>query len=149
MYKKGYSCIGLFNPKDEKNIGSVIRACANYNVSLLGISGRRYKKACTDTGKYYKQLPIIQDIDLHDIIPYDCVPIAIDLLEEAKCLYEFQHPDRAFYIFGQEDGTLGKRITDFCKYKIYIPTYQCMNLAASVNVVLYDRAMKRGEYYNA
>jgi tRNA(Leu) C34 or U34 (ribose-2'-O)-methylase TrmL len=28
---------------------------------------------------------------------------------------------------------------------IYIPTRYCMNLAATVNVVLYDRMAKRGE----
>ena len=58
-------------------------------------------------------------------------------------LHEFEHPENAFYIFGPEDGTLGKKILSRCPYKTYIPTKGCMNLAASVNVILYDRLAKR------
>lgn len=148
MNKRGFSCIGLNNPKSSINVGSVIRAGGNYNVSTIFYTGNRYKKSCTDTMKTAKHIPIIHTDNLHDIIPFDCIPIAVDLVENAQCLYNFQHPERAFYIFGQEDGTLGKKILSWCKYKIYIPTERCMNLAASVNVVLYDRACKRNEYYD-
>ncbi|GAF89366.1 unnamed protein product, partial [marine sediment metagenome] len=33
--------------------------------------------------------------------------------------------------------------TGWCKHTIYIPTAYCMNLSATVNVVLYDRMNKR------
>ena len=62
-----------------------------------------------------------------------------------KKLNNYKHPERAFYIFGAEDQTLGKRIVSFCRDIVYIPTKTCMNLAATVNVVLYDRMVK-GEY---
>ncbi len=52
------------------------------------------------------------------------------------------HPVRAFYIFGGEDATLGGRVLSWCRDVIYIPTAYCMNLAATVNVVLYDRMTK-------
>jgi len=84
--------------------------------------------------------------DIFSVTTYDAVPVAVDLLDGATPLPEFTHPDRAFYIFGPEDGTLGKRIVNRCKSKIYIPTRSCMNLAATVNVVLYDRILKRKEY---
>jgi len=71
-----------------------------------------------------------------------CVPVAVELVEGAKPLTEYKHPARAFYIFGPEDGTLKKKITDFCDDVVYIPTEGCMNLAATVNVVLYDRLAK-------
>jgi hypothetical protein len=51
-------------------------------------------------------------------------------------------PDRALYIFGPEDGSLDKDIRDWCEDVVYIPTTGCMNLAATVNVVLYDRLAK-------
>ena len=47
-----------------------------------------------------------------------------------------------FYIFAPEDNTLKKAITDFCREMIYVLTNGCMNLAASVNVILYDRLAK-------
>lgn len=62
---------------------------------------------------------------------------------DARNLVGFHHPERACYIFGPEDGTLGKSITDRCKFKVQIPTAYCMNLAATVNVVLYARLAKQ------
>jgi len=68
--------------------------------------------------------------------------VAVDLIEGAIPLHEYKHPERAFYIFGQEDGTLGERVLSYCRDVVYIPTSYCMNLAATVNVVLYDRMSK-------
>lgn len=62
--------------------------------------------------------------------------------ERARPLPEYTHPDRALYIFGPEDGSLDKEIRDWCEDVVYIPTTGCMNLAATVNVVLYDRLAK-------
>ena len=70
------------------------------------------------------------------------VPVAIEVHPDARPLTEYQHPERAFYIFGPEDGSLDKDIRDWCEDVIYIPTNGCMNLAATVNVVLYDRMAK-------
>tara|TARA_R100001086_G_scaffold249569_1_gene189759 strand:+ start:910 stop:1359 length:450 start_codon:yes stop_codon:yes gene_type:complete len=140
---RGFAGIGLDNPKCNNNVGSVLRACANFDASFLAIRGKRYGHACTDTMKAYKHLPLFNVENLKDIIPRDCVPVAVDLIEGAIPLTEYQHPERTFYIFGAEDATLGERITSFCRDVVYIPTYKCMNLAATVNVVLYDRMMKR------
>ena len=60
-----------------------------------------------------------------------------------KRLPEYQHPERAFYIFGAEDATLGARVLDRCRDRVFVPTVRCMNLAATVNVVLYDRMAKQ------
>ena len=140
---KGYAAIGLDNPKHSVNVGSVLRAAGNYNAAFVAATGRRYSNSSTDTMKQYRVIPLIQPKDLHDVIPFDCIPIAVDLIEGATPLHEFIHPERAFYIFGAEDATLGRRITGYCKHTIYVPTNGCMNLAATVNVVLYDRLAKQ------
>lgn len=139
---RGYSCIGLDNPKTPTNIGSAIRAAGNYSAAFIAISGNRYKKSATDTMKMYRHIPVFQVPDLKLIIPYACVPVAVDLIPGATSLPEYIHPERAFYIFGAEDATLGDRILSWCRDIIYIPTNGCMNLAAAVNVVLYDRLIK-------
>ena len=68
--------------------------------------------------------------------------VAIELVEGAKELPSYAHPLRAFYIFGPEDGTLGKSVLSWCRDVVMVPTAHCMNLAATVNVVLYDRMAK-------
>ncbi len=143
MGGRGYSCVGLTKPKTDANVGSALRACGVYGSKMLAISGERYSKALTDTMKTHRYIPTLQVEDLKTVIPYDCVPVAVDLIEGATPLPDYKHPDRAFYIFGPEDGTLGKSTTAWCRDVIYIPTEGCMNLAACVNVVLYDRMSKQ------
>lgn len=139
---KGYACIGLDNPKFKENVGSAMRAVGVYNASFLAVTGKRFDTAQTDTMKHYRQIPFFRVNDLHSIIPYDCIPVAVDLIDNATSLINYIHPKRAFYIFGAEDATLGNRILSWCRDIVYIPTQGCMNLAATVNVVLYDRMLK-------
>lgn len=139
---RGYSAVGLFQPKTATNVGSVLRAAHCYGSALVALSGNRYKRSSTDTTKAYRHLPLLQVGDLFDAIPFDCVPVAIDLVDGAREITTYVHPERAFYIFGPEDGTLGRAITDRCRDKVFVPTAFCMNLAACVNVVLYDRYLK-------
>ena len=141
---RGFSCIGLDNPKSPLNVGSALRAAGIYGSAMVITSGQRYTRAPTDTMKHYRHLPLVHAVDLHEAIPFDCVPVAVDLVPGAKALHEYKHPERAFYVFGAEDATLGKRTLFWCRDKIYIPTNGCMNLAACVNVVLYDRCVKLG-----
>jgi len=149
--ERGYSAIGLFNPKTPTNVGSALRACACYGASMLAMTGDRFHGAPTDTFKTYKHIPLLQVNNLYDVIPYDCVPVAVDLIDSATNLIDYKHPERAFYVFGPEDGTLEKQVLSWCRNVIYIPTLGCMNLAATVNVILYDRMVKskkQGEYNN-
>lgn len=141
----GYSSIGLVRPKNRFNIGSVLRAAHCYGASLVATENARARiKASTDTQKAYRHIPTIRADNIFDAAPYGSTPIAVDLIEGAESLVDFEHPRTAFYIFGPEDGTLGKRVTDRCASAIFVPTNYCMNLAATVNVVLYDRMVKRG-----
>jgi tRNA(Leu) C34 or U34 (ribose-2'-O)-methylase TrmL len=140
--KRGYSIVALEQPKTPENIGAVLRAACCYDVEIVFNTGRRFRKSKTDVFKGTRHIPFIQTEDLHACIPFDCVPVAVEMVEGARPLPKYTHPERAFYIFGPEDGSLGKRITSWCRDIIYIPTNGCMNLAATVNVVLYDRMAK-------
>lgn len=139
---RGYAAIGMHHPKTPVNVGSALRAIHCYDAAFLAITGRRFQKTPTDTFKTHRHVPVLEVEDLHSVIPYDCVPVAVDLIPGAQSLVDYVHPERAFYIFGPEDGTLGKSITSWCRDVIYVPTRQCMNLAATINVVLYDRIAK-------
>jgi tRNA(Leu) C34 or U34 (ribose-2'-O)-methylase TrmL len=141
----GYVAIGLYHPKIMRNVGGVLRAAFCFDAALVAIAGTRYKKQPTDTPKTFRHIPLLQVDDLYEVIPYDCVPVAVELHPKAESIVEYSHPERAFYIFGPEDSSLGHRVLDWCRDAIYIPTRHSLNLAATVNVVLYDRLMKRGE----
>lgn len=143
---RGYAVIALDNPKCLANLGGALRAAQCYGASLIIVGGNRMQKIgslVTDTMKSYKHIPVLLVDDVMQHIPYDCVPVAVDLVDGAKNLHSYTHPERAFYILGPEDGTLGKRVIDRCRDKVMVPTNGCMNLAATVNVILYDRTSKQ------
>lgn len=142
--KRGFSVIALDNPKCDLNIGSAMRAAGCFDSALVVIGTHRNPRFrnVTDTGSQYKHRPLIIVPNVFDALPEDCVPVAIDIIDGATPLPDYTHPERAFYIFGAEDNTLGAAITSRCRDVVVIPTDYCMNLAAAVNVVLYDRGAK-------
>jgi tRNA C32,U32 (ribose-2'-O)-methylase TrmJ len=49
---------------------------------------------------------------------------------------------KALYIFGPEDGSIPQSVLKECHRFVVIPTKHCVNLAAAVYLVLYDRQVK-------
>lgn len=138
---RGFAGIGLVQPKNHSNVGSALRAAGCFGAAMVVVSGRRYHRACTDTMHAYRHLPLLHIDDMLDAIPFDCVPVAIERRADARALPDYTHPERAFYIFGPEDGEVPAAIRKRCRDTVYIPSGS-LNLAAAVNVVLYDRAAK-------
>ena len=146
--EKGFACIGLANPKNPENVGIIMRAAGCYGVQAVFYDGKRYQKArefMTNTQKVHERIPIIHAENLADSVPLGARVVAIELVEGAKPLIEYKHPQNAFYVFGPEDGSLKEDVLEWCDDVVYIPTIGCMNLAATVNVVLYDRLAKSGQ----
>lgn len=142
----GFAAIGLANPKNAINVGATMRAAHAFGAAFVAYTGSRYKRAPTDPTSGHCVLPLIRVGDdqtsLRTIIPFDCVPVAVELVEGATWLPTYVHPERAFYVFGAEDATLGRSVLSWCRDVVQIPSAICLNLAAAVNVVLYDRMAK-------
>ena len=142
----GFSVIALVNPKKSANVGGVMRAAHCFRVSMVVLAGNRpkmyIKKIPADTVKTWKHIPILQIDDPLSIIPFGAELVAVEIVEGAKQLPEFRHPERAYYLFGPEDGSIPKEILLQCMHTVQIDTRHCMNLAATVNGVLYARLAK-------
>tara|TARA_B110000238_G_scaffold194981_1_gene233587 strand:+ start:229 stop:819 length:591 start_codon:yes stop_codon:yes gene_type:complete len=145
LMKTGYVTIGLTNPKSPTNVGAVMRAAGCYQVDGVFYTGERYARAArfnTDTKGVSGSIPLTGVNSLLESIEDGTKVICVDLIEGAIPLPQFSHPDKAFYIFGPEDGTISQHVIDHADAVVYVPTVGCMNLAASVNVLLYDRLAK-------
>jgi tRNA(Leu) C34 or U34 (ribose-2'-O)-methylase TrmL len=146
--------IGLINPKSPTNVGAVMRAAGCYGIDGVLYTGNRYDRAIklnTDTQNISDTIPLRGVTDLLDTLSDDYADndikvVCIDLIEGATPLPNFIHPEKALYIFGPEDGTIKQSIVNQADAVVYIPTSGCMNLAATVNVVLYDRLAKSTEH---
>jgi tRNA(Leu) C34 or U34 (ribose-2'-O)-methylase TrmL len=141
---RGFAALGLYNPKNDLNVGGALRAASCYGAALVTVQGARYKKASTDTTSAWRHIPVVHTDNLLDSIPVGAIPVAIEFIPSARPLTTYTHPENAFYIFGPEDGSIPKAVLEKCRDVVYVPTELCMNLAATVNVVLYDRLAKRG-----
>lgn len=146
-------CIGLSNPKNPENVASVLRAAGNYGVGQVYYTGQRYPRALQRNPAIPKlQRPVSAHIPLTGV---DCLVetakaakqkiVCVELAENAQALPDYEHPSSVMYIFGPEDGTLSQLLIDQADAVVYVPTIGCMNLAASVNVLLYDRLAKSAQ----
>ncbi|MBW8189609.1 RNA methyltransferase [Neiella marina] len=137
--------IGLLNPKSATNVGAVLRAAQCYKADAIRYTGQRWERGAkfhTDTKNAAAHFDIASVDDLLTTLPPNTAVVCVDLVEGATALPEFEHPANAIYVFGPEDGSIPQPMIDRADRVTYVPTIGCLNLAATVNVVLYDRLAK-------
>ncbi|VAW51804.1 RNA methyltransferase, TrmH family [hydrothermal vent metagenome] len=148
--------IGLIDPKSPENVESVMRLAGNFSVDSVYFSGERYPKAaklkpCTVdmSRKVSRAIPLTQVDNFIDdpivYMPNNLKIVCVEFAENAILLPEYQHPKNALYIFGSEDSTITQQLIDRADDVVYVPTVSCMNLSATVSVVLYDRLAKSSQ----
>lgn len=142
---RGFSAVGLWNPKYDGNVGGTIRSAGLFDCRLVVIGGHRLKIngriERTDTRKAHRHVPVVWSENPLDAIPHESTVVAIEMSKHSKCLTTFEHPESAFYLFGSEDGGIPRNVQDICDHVISIPVGS-INLASAVSIVLYDRMMK-------
>jgi tRNA(Leu) C34 or U34 (ribose-2'-O)-methylase TrmL len=160
----------LINPKYPHNVGGAVRACGAFGIHHLRWTGTRVdpsyshrRISTTSAGragprnprKRAKKMRLPreervrewQNVDWDHTDDYELLvaahtPVCIELLPGTVSLVDFEHPEDALYIFGPEDSGVPKGMRHACHHFVQVPTLGCLNLAATVNVVLYDRMAK-------
>jgi len=137
--------IGLSNPKSPVNVGLVMRAAGCFKANAVIYTGERYDRAApfnTDTQNMSRSIPLNWVPSLPGDISGDTQVVCVEFVEGATPLPAYEHPDKALYVFGPEDGTIEQRVLNLADAVVFMPTTGSLNLAAAVNVVLYDRLAK-------
>jgi tRNA(Leu) C34 or U34 (ribose-2'-O)-methylase TrmL len=143
--------VALCNPKYPHNVGTVLRACSCFDVKQLWFSGKRvslkgskgYRLPREERMKGYKNVELINFDYFFEQFDRTVTPVAIELRDGAEMLPQFEHPENPLYVFGPEDGSIDQVMMRHCHRIVVIPTAHCVNLAAAVYLVLYDRLLKR------
>jgi tRNA(Leu) C34 or U34 (ribose-2'-O)-methylase TrmL len=146
------SQIALVGPKYVNNVASAVRAAACFGAERVWYTGQRFSLDSTKESrlprelrmKAYAHVPLERCDRFFDRLDSSMVPVAVELLPGSETLSDFQHPESALYVFGPEDGDIPPVLRRHCHRFVTIPTVggMCLNLAATVNVVLYDRKVK-------
>ncbi len=149
---KNEMSIGLSKPKTPTNVAVVLRAAHCFNAKKVYFTDKdgRYNRAArfhTDTQKSEEKVSLSEVTSLVNALPEGHKLVCVELVEGASPLPDFKHPDKAFYVFGPEDGSLSQEIIDQADETIFIPTTGCLNVAMSVNIVLYDRLAKSEQQF--
>lgn len=147
---ESYPAVVLENPKFARNISMVIRIMAGFlnHANLFITSKRFYDSLKQDVRRLPREerMKAYHNVDLiYHTKPLNLLkgtPVCVELVNGAVPLPYFNHPEKAIYIFGAEDGGVSKALRVQCHHFIYIPTNACFNLATTVGMVLYDRYSK-------
>lgn len=138
----------LCNPKYSANVGAAVRAASCFDAKQVWWTGNRFNLAENDRLPREERMKGYKDVELRQFDqPFDhfpnAVPVAIELLPNSENLVDFVHPENAVYVFGPEDGSIPPVVRRFCHRFVSIPSKHCLNLAAAVYIVLYDRVIKQ------
>lgn len=160
------TAVVLINPKTPYNVGSAIRACSIFEVPTLRWTGRRIstadgrRKAGSGLRSNRPRLPREErlkdyaNVDWREdtservvtdlCAEHDLTPVAVEIVPGSEPLDTFVHPENALYVFGPEDGSIPKGVLSVCHRFVQIPSCNRtpFNLAAALNIVLYDRFAK-------
>jgi tRNA(Leu) C34 or U34 (ribose-2'-O)-methylase TrmL len=142
--------IVLLEPRFVDNIAAAVRAASAFDIKQVWYTGRNING---DARRLPRELRMYSDrVDLFhsdkplDMMPDYAVPVALEYAASHSSLVYFRHARHNVYVFGPERGEVPGHIKGLCHHVVSIPTAHSLNLAATVNIVLYDRAMKREVY---
>ena len=140
--------VALINPKYPRNIGQVIRSASCFGVKQVWYTGNRAqigegkRLPREERMKGYANVDLIHFDYFFEQFP-DAIPVGVEVLENAEISTTFEHPEKAVYVFGPEDGHIPQTVRRHCHRFVTIPSAHCLNLSVAVSLILYDRRLKR------
>ena len=143
--------VALWKPKTPENIGAALRACGCFDADLVIVdprckmSKKKTQRRINALATFARHTPyLIMDeasaLEWLDSRAEGVVPV--EKTEAALNLEIFGHSPAGVYVFGPEEGSVPARLIVEYGPPLRIPTVGCLDLAAAVAIILYDRASK-------
>ena len=142
MSTRGFFEIGIFHPKTETNIGTLMRSAYQLGAAGVFTIGRRYHHQSSDTVKAFRHLPVRHfDTfeDFQESRPLGARLVGVEM--GGKSLGETCHPQSAVYLLGAEDHGLPPDVLKACQQVISLDAIrtESYNVAVAGTLVMYHR----------
>ena len=144
----GYFEIGIFQPRNTENIGTLWRSAWQLGASGIFTIGRRQREQTTDVLKVAYKIPLRHYETLEEFNhsrPVGAEIIGVEM--GGTPLKEFVHPLRAVYLLGSEANGLSHAAMESCNHVVEIESvrYPSYNVAVSGSLVMYHRLLTSTE----
>ena len=138
----GYFEAGVYNAKNEHNVGTLWRSAYQLGAAGLFTIGRPYRRQPGDTFGSIHQIPLRQYPSFEEFLrarPVGAVLVGVEM--GGVPLSRFRHPEKALYLLGAEDIGLPEHILAQCNAVVSLEavTRVSYNLAVAGSIVLYHR----------
>ncbi len=138
----GYFEIGIYQPKYEENIGTLMRSAYQLGATGVFTVGKRYSRQAGDIFNIAKHVPLRHYADMPELMsarPDGAQLIGVEKGGEA--ISGFAHPKRAIYLLGAEDYGLPPEIAAQCDALVTLDAVRepMYNVAVAGSIVMYDR----------
>ena len=146
---RGYFGIGVERVSKPMNVGNLFRTAHAFGASFVFTVNAHYtiSQARSDTSLAPKHLPYYSFDDVESMaLPQDCSVIGIEIVDGARDLPSFRHPQCAAYVLGPERGSLSEGLLALCDHVVRIPTRFSLNVATAGAIVMYDRLTTSGRF---
>lgn len=140
---RGYVGIGIYNGKRTHNFGALVRTARVLGADFVFSVGHRNPGETSSLGAELT-LPLFHFETLSLFvasIPVNARLVCVELTPGALDIRTYEHPARAVYLIGPEDGALPASIMRQHD-TVILPGKAPLNVAMAATVVLYDRLLK-------
>lgn len=139
---RGFFEIGVYHPKTEANLGTLMRSAFQLGAAGVFTIGRRYKEQASDTLKTWRHVPVRHFATFAEFQEARSLGARLIGVEMGgKALSTTTHPQSAVYLLGAEDHGLPPDVLAACQQVISLeavrtPSY---NVAVAGSLVMYHR----------
>lgn len=137
-----YFEIGIYNPRNNENIGTLWRSAWQLGAAGIFTIGRPYKPQSSDTSAAHRLIPLRHYPTFEEFLaarPLGALLVGVEI--GGQPLAGFQHPEQAVYLLGSEDMGLPEKVLAQCNAVVAIEAVNraSYNVAVSGSIVLYHR----------
>lgn len=143
--QNGFYGIGLIHSVKELNIGTLWRSAYILGAAFIFTIGNRYRHQPGDVIRTWTKIPMFH----HDTfdgfyshLSHDTRLVGVEMGETAVDLNNFNHPERAVYLLGNEQLGLSTQVMEKCHFLVKLPGAFSLNVAVAGSLVMYDRISK-------